>query len=79
MQLIFNNLKGVQRPAAFAIVCLCFCEFRTVSYSGSCGEQVADFAQGILVFVLPLKFASGKSSAMFLQFHQKNKHKFEGI
>ena len=47
-------LKGVQRPAAFAIVCFCFCEFRTVSYSGSCAEQVADCAQSMLVFVLPL-------------------------
>ena len=26
----FNPLKGVQRPAAFAIVCICFCEFCTV-------------------------------------------------
>ena len=48
-------LKGVQRPAAFAIVCFCFCEFRTVSYSGRCGEQYADFTQSMLVFVLPLK------------------------
>ena len=47
-------LKGVQRPAAFAIVCFCFCEFRTVSYSGSCGEHDADFTQSMLVFVLPL-------------------------
>ena len=35
--------------------CFCFCEFRTVSYSGSCAEQVADCAQSMLVFVLPLK------------------------
>ena len=48
------NLKGIQRPAAFAIVCFCFCEFRTVSYSGSCAEHVADFAQSMLVVVLPL-------------------------
>ena len=27
-------LKGEQRPAAFAIVCFCFCEFPTVSCSG---------------------------------------------
>ena len=44
----------MQRPAAFAIVCFCLCEFHTVSYSGSCAEQVADFAQSMLVFVLPL-------------------------
>ena len=50
----FPPLKGVQRPAAFAIVCFCFCEFRTVSYSESCGEQDADFTQSMLVFVLPL-------------------------
>ena len=50
----FKILKGVQRPAAFAIVCFCFCEFRTVSYSGSCGEHDADFTQSMLVFVLPL-------------------------
>ena len=31
-------------------------EFRTVSYSGNCTEQVADFAQNMLVFVLPLKY-----------------------
>ena len=49
-----NPLKRVQRPAAFAIVCFCFCEFRKVSYSGSCAEEVADFMQSILVFVLPL-------------------------
>ena len=47
-------LKGVLRPEAFAIVCLSFCEYCTVSYSGSCVEQVADSAQGILVFT-PLK------------------------
>ena len=47
-------LKGVQRPAAFATVCFCFCEFRTVGYFGSCGEQVVDFMQSMLVFVLPL-------------------------
>ena len=33
----------------------CFCESRTVSYSGSCAEQVVDFEQSMLVFVLPLK------------------------
>ena len=33
-------LKGVQRPAAFAIVCFCFREFRTASSSGGFGEQV---------------------------------------
>ena len=47
-------LKGVQRPAAFAIVCFCFCEFRTVSYFESCAEQVVEFAQSMLVFVLLL-------------------------
>ena len=51
------NLKRVQRPAAFAVVCFCFCEFRTVSYSGSCGEQVAEFVQSMLVLVLSLRFA----------------------
>ena len=49
------SLKGLQRPAAFAIVCFCIGEFRTVRYSGSCGEQVVDFAQSMLVFVLPLR------------------------
>ena len=53
-----NQLKGVQRPAAFAIVCCCFCEFRKIRYSGSCGEQVIDFAQSMLVFVLPLNLSS---------------------
>ena len=47
-------LKGEQRPAAFAIACFCFCECRTVSYSGSCGKQVADVVQSMLVFVFPL-------------------------
>ena len=28
---------------------LCFCEFRKVSYSGSCAEQDADFTQSMLV------------------------------
>ena len=46
-------LKGVQRPAAFAIINFCFCEFRAVSYTGSCAEQVVDYAQSMLVFVLP--------------------------
>ena len=50
-----NTLKGVQRPAAIAIVCFCLCEYRTVRYSGSCEEQVFDFAQSMPVFVLPLK------------------------
>ena len=45
-------LEGVQRPTAFAIVCLCFGEFHAVS-SGSCAEKVAEFAQSMLVFVLP--------------------------
>ena len=31
-----------------------FREFRTVSYSGSCAVQVVEFAQSMLVFVLPL-------------------------
>ena len=53
-QCLLAFLKGVQRPAAFAIVCFCYCEFRTVSYSGSCAEQVVDFAQSMLVFLLPL-------------------------
>ena len=48
------NVKGKQRPAAFAIVCFCFCEFHTVSYSRICGEQVADVVQSMMVFVLPL-------------------------
>ena len=48
-------LKGVPRPVVFAIVCLSFCEFCAVSYSRFCGEQIADFAQDILVFVLPLE------------------------
>ena len=48
-------LKAVQTPAAFAIVCCCFCEFCTVRYSGSCREQVVDFVQSMLVFVLLLK------------------------
>ena len=56
-------LKGVQRPAASAIVCFCFCEFRAVSYSGSCAEQVADFPQGMLVFVLPLSLPQKGVSA----------------
>ena len=42
-------------PAASAMVCFCFCDFRIVSYSGSCEEQVVDFVQSMLVFVLPLK------------------------
>ena len=45
------HLKGVQRPAAFAIVCFCFWEFR---FSGSYGAQVADLVQGMLVFAPPL-------------------------
>ena len=49
----FYRLKGIKRPAAFVIVC--FCEFRIVRYSGSCGEQVVDFTQSMLVFVLSLK------------------------
>ena len=46
-------LKGIQKPAAFAIVCFCFCEFRTVSYSGSCGALL-EGVQSMLVFALPL-------------------------
>ena len=45
--------KGVQRPAASVIVRFCFCEFRTLSYSGSCAEQVIVFVRSMLVFVLP--------------------------
>ena len=51
----FLHLKGVEGPSAFAMVCLCFHESRIVSYSGRYGEQVADFAPGILLFELPLK------------------------
>ena len=54
MHFALKSLKGVQRPAAFAIVCYCSCEFRTARYSGSCGEQVIDFVQSMLVCVLPL-------------------------
>ena len=56
-----NRVKGVQRPAAFVIVCFCFCEFRTVSYSGSCAEHIVDFAQSMLVFVLPLMVQTDKN------------------
>ena len=53
-----NFLKGVHIPAAFTIVCFCFCKFRTVSYCGSCVEQVVvDFTQSMLVFVLPLRIS----------------------
>ena len=34
---------------------LCFCEFRTVSYSQSWAEEITDFMQSMLVFVLRLK------------------------
>ena len=60
-----KSLKGVQRPAAFAIVCLYFCEFRTVKYSGSCGEQVVDFPQSMLVFVLSLTDTLGLPENFF--------------
>ena len=56
--LLGRTLKGEQRPAALATVCFCFCEFRRVSYSGSCGEQVAGVVQSMLVFVLPLNICS---------------------
>ena len=36
--------------------------YGTVSYSGNCAEQVPDFAQGMLLFVLPLKFHWSNSS-----------------
>ena len=61
---IMAYLKRVQRPAAFVIVCVCFCEFRTVSYSGSCGEQVVDLAQNMVVFVLPLSGPLGVVGAL---------------
>ena len=64
-------LKGVlQSPAAFAIVCCCFCEFRTVRYSGSCGEQVVYFVQSMLVFVLPLIeiFMAAEAANLILSF-----------
>ena len=49
------RLEGVRRPAAFAIVCYCFCKYRTVSYSVSCAEPVADFMPSVLVSALPVK------------------------
>ena len=48
-------LKRVHGPAAFAMDCFYFCEFLLVTYSGSCGEKVADFTQGMLVFAPPLR------------------------
>ena len=51
----FEKLKGSTKPAAIAIVCFCFCELRTVSYSGSCVELVTDFSQSTLVVLLPLR------------------------
>ena len=50
-----NLLRGIQRPAAFAIVCFVFvnCD-QLVIYYGSYAEQIDVFAQSILVFVLPL-------------------------
>ena len=48
------SLKAVQRPEFFAVVCFCCYEFRTVSYSRSCGKHVTDFTQSMLVFGLPL-------------------------
>ena len=50
-----QGLKGVQRPESFSVVCFYFCEFRTVSYSRSCGKQVTKITQSTLVFGLPLK------------------------
>ena len=52
------KLQSTLLWAAFSIVCFCFCEFRTVSHSGSCTEQGVDFAQSMLVFVFPCKQAS---------------------
>ena len=66
-----KSLKGVQRPAAFAIVGFCFCDFRTVNYSGSCAEQVTDFVQSMLVLVLPLTLHF-KSAVRSLIYTRKN-------
>ena len=63
-----KTLKGEQRPAAFAIVCFCFCEFRTVSYLGRCGEQAADVVQSMLVFVFPLKISWEQHSRQIFSF-----------
>ena len=58
-----KSLTVVQIPAAFAIVCFCFCEFRTVSYSGSCAEQEADL---LLVFLLLLRWGEIIENKVFL-------------
>ena len=59
-------LKGMQRLAACGIGWLCFCEFFTIS--SSCAEQVADFAQNMLIFVLPLIFTVPHFGLAFLPF-----------
>ena len=70
--LLALQLKGVQRPAAFAIVFV-FCEFRTVIYSVSCADQVADFAQSMLVFVVPLIY--GDKWRQFINRTEERLHK----
>ena len=51
---IVLKLKGSTKTSSLCHR-FCFCECRTVSYSASCVEQVAEFPQGMLVVVLPLK------------------------
>ena len=48
-------LTGSRKTSSLCNRLFSFCEFRTVSYSGSCGKQVVCFAQSMLVFVLPLR------------------------
>ena len=47
-------LKGSTKTSSLCNHLFLFFEFCTVGYSGSCGEQVVDFMQSMLVFVLPL-------------------------
>ena len=46
--------KRVWRPAAFAIIYFGFCELHRVIHHRSCAEQVVDFVQGMLAFVLDI-------------------------
>ena len=45
---------GSTKTGSFCYCLFSFDEFHAVSHSGSCAEQVAEFAQSMLVFVLPL-------------------------
>ena len=57
-QVLIGMIKGSTKTRVLCCSLFCFYEFRTVSYSLSCGKRVIDFTQSMLVSGRPLTYHS---------------------